>query len=102
MIVTSFFPGRIRLRESVFKDPVIVEECLKILKDSGVITNVQNNYTTGSVLLEYNADKVPLDKLEPLVPFFKELERLTHNYNGKNREVILEKLKELKSIFKNL
>lgn len=99
MIVTSFFPGRIRLREAVFKDPVIVEECLKILKTSDAVTNVQNNYTTGSILLEYDPDKVPMDKLEPLVPFLKELERLSHNYNGKNREIILEKLKELKEIF---
>lgn len=99
MMVTSFFPGRIRLREAVFKDSVIVEECLKILKSSDAVTNVQNNYTTGSVLLEYAPDKVPMDKLEPLVPFLKELERLTHNYNDKNREIILEKLKELENIF---
>jgi len=99
MMVTSFFPGRIRLREAVFKDPVIVEECLKILKTSDAVTNIQNNYTTGSILLEYDPKKVPMDKLEPLVVFFKELESLSHNYNDKNREIILEKLKELENIF---
>jgi len=102
MMVTSFFPGRIRLRASVFKDPVIIEECLKILKASDAVTNVQNNYTTGSVLLEYNPSKVPMDKLKPLVPFFKELEMLTHNYNNKNREIILEKLKELEVLLGKL
>lgn len=95
MIVTSFFPGRIRLRAEVFKDPVIVEECLKILNSSDAITKVSNNFTTGSVLLEYNPKKIPVEKLEPLVPFFKELEKLAHNYSRKNRELILEKLKEL-------
>jgi len=98
MIVTSFFPGRIRLRENVFKDPVIVEECKRILKSSNVVTTVSNNYTTGSVLLEYNPESVPMEKLTPLLPFFLELEKLAHNYTQKNRELILKKLEEFKKI----
>ena len=98
MIVTSFFPGRIRLREKVFKDSVIVEECIKILKSCDAIKNVQNNYINGSVLLEYEPSKVPMEKLEPLVPFFKDLEELAHNYSAEKRTAIMEKLQELKKI----
>lgn len=101
MMVTSFFPGRIRLREAVFKDHAIVEECIKILKSSDAITNVQNNYLTGSVLLEYEPDKIPMEKLKPLVPFFKDLEKLSRNYNGQNRDQILNKLQEFKTIIES-
>ncbi len=98
MIVTSFFPGRIRLRENVFKDSVIVEECIKILKSCDAIKNVRNNYINGSVLLEYEPSKVPMEKLEPLVPFFKDLEKLANNYSAEKRTAIMEKLQELKKI----
>ena len=101
MIISSFFPGRIRLREEVFKDPVIVEECRKILNSSDAVTKIENNYRTGSVLLEYNPEKVPLEKLKPLVPFFQELEKLTHNYNAQKQKAILEKLAEFKKIVEN-
>lgn len=98
MIVTSFFPGRIRLREEVFKDSVIVEECIRILKGCDAVRNIQNNYITGSVLLEYDPSKVPVEKLQPLVPFFKDLEKLAHNYNVTKRDVIMSKLRELQKI----
>lgn len=98
MMVTSFFPGRIRLRESVFKDSVIVEECIRILKTSDAVLNITNNYVTGSVLLEYDPDKVPAQKLEPLIPFLKDLERLAHNYTVKKRAVIMDRLRELSQI----
>lgn len=101
MIVTSFFPGRIRLREAVFKDPVIVEECIKILKSSDAVKNIQNNYTTGSVLLEYDPDKIPLEKLKSLIPFFQDLEKLTHGYTIKKRDVAMNKLQEFKDTLIN-
>lgn len=101
MMVTSFFPGRIRLREAVFKDAVIVEECIKILKTSDAVKNITNNCNTGSVLLEYDPEKVPMDKIEPLVPFLTEIENLVRNYSVKKRDIVMEKLRELENIIKN-
>lgn len=98
MMVTSFFPGRIRLRESVFKDTVIVQECIKILQTSDAVKNITNNCNTGSVLLEYDPEKVPMEKLKPLVPFFMELEKLAHNYSISKRAAIMDKLQELENI----
>ena len=98
MMVTSFFPGRIRLREAVFKDSVIVQECTKILKCSDAVKNISSNCNTGSILLEYDPEKVPVDKLKPLVPFFTELEKLARNYDSSKRTVIMSKLRELESI----
>lgn len=97
-MITSFFPGRIRLREEVFKDPIIVEEAIKILKSSDAIKSVENNYRTGSVLLEYEPSKVPMDKLKPLIPFFEELRKLTVCYSEKKRPELLAKLKEFEKI----
>lgn len=53
MIVTSFFPGRIRLRANIFKDSEIYEKALSILKseDNDSIINIQHNQITGSVLI---------------------------------------------------
>lgn len=98
MIVSSFFPGRIRLRANVFKDSEIVEKAIKILKSSDAIKKVENNFVTGSVLLEYYPEKIPMEKLKPLQPFFEKLQNVANHYDGKNRSQILEMLDRLEKI----
>lgn len=97
-MITSFFPGRVRLRAAVFKDQKIVEAAKDILQSSPAVKSVVHNPVTGSVLLEYDVDKVPMDKLTPLAPFFLKLQREAICYSAKKQESILKMLDELKSI----
>ncbi len=98
MTVSSFFPGRIRLRAQVFKDSVIVEKAMQILKSSPAVKNVENNKINGSVLLEYYPEKVPMEKLQEMLPFLKELDKLASRYDVSKREEILGMLDQFKNI----
>ncbi len=101
-MVTSFFPGRVRLRAPVFKDKLIVDTALKILRQSDAVKNVENNIKTGSVLLEYDPNRVPVEKLKPLVPFFMDLRQKALGFSGDEvqRQKILEKLNEFDAMVK--
>lgn len=69
-MITSFFPGRIRLRAPVFKDTVLVERALSVIKKVPGFINIENNLVTGSVLIHYDPEKVPQEKLLGLKDFF--------------------------------
>lgn len=102
-MITGFFPGRIRLRAPVFKDSGITERAVSILKApelSSIIKDIQHNPVTGSVLITYHPTKVPVAKLNPLLPFFKKLEKEVENYSEKNRVVILAMLDEFEGYVK--
>lgn len=97
MIVTSFFPGRIRLRSSVFKDKEIYEKAYKIinLHAENSVTKIERNVITGSVLVEYEPSKIPLAKLEKLKDFFFQLNDEAERFNSTeaSRQKILTLLK---------
>lgn len=102
MIVTSFFPGRIRLRAPVFKDEGLCQKAMKILSESDAVKNVQHNLITGSILLEYDPKKVPMEKLVSMQNFFVELGKQAEEYDGSQEicQVIIRSLDELESIVK--
>ncbi len=97
MIVTSFFPGRIRLRSPIFKDDEIFEKANKIIQvhASSSVTKIERNCTTGSILLEYDTQKLPLKKMEALKDFFLKLNHEAERYSDRNREKILSLLDEI-------
>ena len=101
MLVTSFFPGRIRMRSPVFKDAEICALAEAILRQSTAIQSLEHNSTTGSILVVYDTQKVPFDKLQPLLPFLEALQKEARFYSTKNRSVILAMLKELDGIVKS-
>ena len=47
-MITSFFPGRIRLRAPVFKDKILVEKAIQILKKFPALKNLEHNPLTGN------------------------------------------------------
>jgi hypothetical protein len=98
MMVTSFFPGRIRLRAPVFKEADLVEKAVGILRKFPALKNIENNLLTGSVLIEYEADKVPMDKLLSLRDFFMELAKEAERFDGSNRNKIIEMLEKLNKL----
>lgn len=97
MIVTSFFPGRIRLRSKYFLDEEIYSKAFslvqKYVKDA--LLNIQKNETTASVLIEYDVSKVDVTQFENLKDFLFTLNTLAEKYNEKNRVKILELLEKI-------
>ena len=81
-MITSFFPGRIRLRAPVFKQEDLVEKAKKILEKFDAVKNIEHNPVTGSVLIEYEPDKVPMEKLLPMQDFFTQLANEAQNFDG--------------------
>ncbi|MBR1536374.1 MAG: hypothetical protein IJ630_05500 [Treponema sp.] len=98
-MITSFFPGRVRLRAPVFKDAELVSKARSILLKSEAVKNIEHNPVTGSVLIEYHVAKVPMQKLLPMQAFFEKLALEAQNYDGTNRQKISDMLDELECIF---
>ncbi len=103
MLVTSFFPGRIRLRAPIFKDEELCKKAMEIISKSDAVKNIQHNVTTGSILLEYDPKKVPMEKLVPMQDFFVKLGKKAEKYDGseKIRAEIKEMLSDLENIVKS-
>ena len=58
MIVSSFFPGRIRLRNDVFKDDDIFSALYSAVGSHSAVKKVERNERTGSVLVEYISENL--------------------------------------------
>lgn len=99
-MITSFFPGRVRLRAPIFKDEELCNRARSILMTSDAVKNVEHNLVTGSILLEYDTAKVPMDKLLPMQNFFMNLASEAMRFDEKNRSKIIEMLNELENIVK--
>ena len=100
-MITSFFPGRVRLRAPIFKESDLVEKARAILSKSDAVKNIETNPVTGSVLIEYNPAKVPMEKLLPMQDFFANLAKEAQRFDGKaeSREKISQMLSALEGIF---
>ena len=100
-MITSFFPGRVRLRAEVFKEADLVSKARTILEKSDAVKKIETNPVTGSVLIEYNPAKVPMEKLISMQEFFSCLAREAQkcNITDSSRRNISKMLDELARIF---
>ena len=101
-MITSFFPGHLRLRSPALKDAAIAERLVSILQRFPATKHVDSNAVTGSIVLEYNAAQVPIEKLQPLLPVFEKLEKTASNYSEKTKPTILTLVDELEEHLKKL
>ncbi|MGP1455766.1 MAG: HMA2 domain-containing protein [Treponema sp.] len=102
-MIHSFIPGRIRLKDKIFRDPCIVDLVLTILrKRSSVIHTVEANPLTGSILFGYNPDAVPYTALKPLLPFLLKLEKAAKSYTPDKQEKIVGMLHEFDSLLSSI
>ena len=58
-IVTSFIPGRIRLRSRIFRDDDIASAFTSLLDATEIVTGIERNANTGSFLVSYRAECIP-------------------------------------------
>ena len=96
MNISSFFPGRIRIRDEVLKDAEISGVLRAAIESHEAIKNIDHNLRTGSVLIEYYVSKLPVEKLLTFQKELMELQQLCEHYNGKDKSAILKKIGELK------
>ena len=96
MIVSSFFPGRIRLRNDVFKDDDIFSALYSAVGSHSAVKKVVRNERTGSVLVEYISENLPMEKLLALKDEFFALGKLAETYNKKISQLFLKKFMKSK------
>lgn len=104
MIITSYIPGRVRLRAKIFADAEIYARAEQIFKTTfgSSIKNYEYNPLNGSILIEYDASKIPLEKLLEQKVFFKKLNYQAEHFSSGNRETIFCMLKELEEILNSI
>ena len=66
MTISSFFPGRIRLRDAVLKDAEISAALRSAIEGHESVRNIEHNAVTGSVLIEYDPARLPTETLAAL------------------------------------
>ena len=100
-MITSFFPGRVRLRAPIFKESDLVETARSILSKSDAVKNIETNFVTGSVLIEYDPACVPMEKLLPMQDFFTRLADEARHFDGsaESRQKISGMLSALDELF---
>ena len=75
MVVSSLFPGRIRLRSLLLQDADICAALKTALEQQPAVHKVEYSTHTGSILIEYESDKLPIKKLHALKDELAELKQ---------------------------
>lgn len=96
MQISSYFPGRIRLRAHVLKqDEEISLAFVKAFESCDFVNKVEYNPNTGSILLLYDHKLLNMEKLKLLEVELKELKTLCEEYCLENKSKILDKISRL-------
>lgn len=93
MVVSSFFPGRIRLRALLLQDADICAALKTALEQQPAVHKVEYSTHTGSILIEYESDKLPIKKLHALKDELAELKLLCDAYSEKQKPAVLKKIR---------
>ena len=93
-MITSFVPGRIRLRSPMFFDTEITQTLLAVLRRVKAVRKIDLNGKTGSLLILYSSEAVPAEKLKPLLPLACELKPAFLFYSGKEKQTVLKAIRE--------
>ena len=97
MMQINYFPGRLRLRDPALRDEAIRTAALAVLHSICPAADPKYNEKTGSVLITYDPDSVPLERLQTLVPDLQKLRQKLAVYSEKNRDDILSDIARIRS-----
>ena len=88
-MISSYFPGRIRLRSGAFKDEALLLKAQELLRSipalAAALKSIQTNLATGSVLIEYDPEKFSLEqgqKAQSLAKALLALEAAAKKFDG--------------------
>ena len=98
MMQINYFPGRLRLRDPALRDEAIRTAALAVLHSICPAADPKYNEKTGSVLITYDPDSVPLERFKILVPDLQKLRQKIAVYSEKNRDDILSNIARIRSI----
>ena len=98
MMQINYFPGRLRLRDPALRDEAIRSAALAVLHSICPAADPKYNEKTGSVLITYDPDSVPLERLQTLVPDLQKLRQKIAVYSENNRDDILSDIARIRSI----
>lgn len=98
MMHINYFPGRLRLRDPALRDEAIRTAALAVLHSICPAADPKYNEKTGSVLITYDPDSVPLERLQTLVPDLQKLRQKIAVYSENNRDDILSDIARIRSI----
>ena len=95
MIVSSFFPGRIRLRDEVLEDEDIAAALKSAVEAHKSVKHVEYNTRTGSALIEYDPAELPIQKFKILKDEIYALQKLCDFYTEAKKTEVLKAIKSL-------
>jgi len=93
----NYFPGRIRVRDKIFRDKEIREAFLDIVNGFDAGQKITFNEKTASVLIEYKADKIDENKFKALYPMLQKYRSAIMFYDQRKKPEILAGIEELKN-----
>lgn len=96
-MITSFIPGRIRFRSPIFQDSDIYSAVFPIIKNLREITSFSYNQKTGSLLVQYDPEKIPVEKLKPLMPLAERMKPILLFYSDRDKPVVLKAVGEVRN-----
>ena len=86
------------MRDPALRDEAIRTAALAVLHSICPAADPKYNEKTGSVLITYDPDSVPLERLQTLVPDLQKLRQKIAVYSEKNRDDILSDIARIRSI----
>lgn len=86
------------MRDPALRDEAIRTAVLAVLHSICPAADPKYNEKTGSVLITYDPDSVPLERLQTLVPDLQKLRQKIAVYSEKNRDDILSDIARIRSI----
>ena len=86
------------MRDPALRDEAIRTAALAVLHSICPAADSKYNEKTGSVLITYDPDSVPLERLQTLVPDLQKLRQKIAVYSENNRDDILSDIARIRSI----
>lgn len=93
--------GRIRIRDKILKDNDIRNAATAVAQKICTVQNMEYNEKTGSVLIQFEKDTLPLEKLQTLIPVARKLQAKINLYTPKKKDEILAEIGRISGIVDN-
>ncbi|HBG66237.1 MAG TPA: hypothetical protein DDW78_07175 [Treponema sp.] len=91
----NYFPGRLRVRDSVFRVEEIRAAAIRAVRLLADDVQIQYNEKTSSILAVYDASKLNVDDLRPLLPYLLKIEPKVRFYTPAKKQDILDGIQEI-------
>ena len=93
----NYFPGRLRFRDPILRDPDVRNAALEVVRIICPQAEITYKESTASILALYPEEAVNPEALKPLLPLLLKIEPKVRFYTAKKKADILEGIAEIKS-----